>query len=67
MKTEAINEGCLVIGPFIDDALEQSTEAPTRGRSRNTTTKKPKTTVNRQKKPGVASNQAQRRPRKKGR
>jgi hypothetical protein len=51
---------CHVYGPFIDDALQQSTEARMRGRSRKTKAKNPKT-PNRRKKPGTASVQAQRR------
>jgi hypothetical protein len=53
-----------LIGPFIDDALEQSSEAPARGRSGKTKAKKPKTTVNRRKKPGTASGRAKRRQQK---
>ena len=52
---------CHFYGPFIDDALEQPTEAPTLDRSRKTKAKKPKTTVNRRKKPGTATGQAERR------
>jgi hypothetical protein len=54
-------------GPFIYDALDQSTKPATHNRSRKPKAKAPKKPVNRKKKPGSASKPAQRRRRKNGR
>ena len=61
MKNSITVEVDRLIGPFVDDALEQSKETPPIDRSRKRTTKKPKNGVKRQKKPGTTPDRAKRR------